>query len=137
MSRADTGPLIAAAAMDLAGVPFRQGGRDPASGLDCVGVVLTALSVCDAGPIAVPPYTLRRTHLRPFDGLAADHGLSAVDGSPRAGDVLVCRVGPAQFHAAIALTDARIVHAHAGLRRVVCTALPPDWTVVRHWRRIT
>jgi cell wall-associated NlpC family hydrolase len=137
MSEADAGPLIAAAAVALTGVPFRAGGRDPARGLDCVGVVLTALSACGAGPATVPAYTMRRTHLRPFDGLAAEHGLRAADGRMQPGDVLVCRVGPAQFHAAIAVADGRIVHAHAGLRRVVCTPLPPDWTVLRHWRYLT
>jgi hypothetical protein len=44
------------------------------------------------------------------------------------------RCSPCQFHFAIAVTAARIVHAHAGLRKVVLGPLPDAWPVVGRWR---
>ena len=35
---------LAAAARDLVGTPFRLQGREPASGLDCIGVVIVSLA---------------------------------------------------------------------------------------------
>ena len=43
MSGPRSGAAIAAAARALVGVPFRLQGRDPALGLDCVGLVGAAL----------------------------------------------------------------------------------------------
>lgn len=137
MSPPAMGARIAAAAAQLEGTPFRLGGRDPAGGLDCVGLVVAALAACGHGPVAVPPYAMRRTHLQPFDRLAAAHALRPVVDDLLAGDVLACRVGAAQFHAAIVLDRARLVHAHAGLRRVVAGPMPSDWNIVRHWRLLT
>ncbi|WP_347302750.1 NlpC/P60 family protein [Croceibacterium sp. TMG7-5b_MA50] len=137
MSPAERRRLIAEAAERLVDVPFRLGGRDRAHGLDCVGVVVTALAACVDGPIAVPPYAMRRTHLRPFDRRAEEHGLQPASGRRAAGDILVYRVGTAQFHAAIVLDDVRIVHAHAGLRRVVSGPVPSEWALVRQWRLLT
>ena len=77
---------------------------------------------------------MRRTQLTPFDRLATGQGLRDVSGRGAPGDVLVFRTGPAQWHAAIALEDGMIVHAHAALRRVVRSPVPPDWTIARHWR---
>ena len=51
-----------------------------------------------------------------------------------AGDVLLLDVGPSQLHLAIVGVDGGIVHAHAGLRRVVLTPYPLPWPIVRHWR---
>ena len=43
MSGPRSGAAIAAAARALVGVPFRLQGRDPALGLDCVGLVGAAM----------------------------------------------------------------------------------------------
>jgi cell wall-associated NlpC family hydrolase len=128
------GDQIAAAASSLIGVRFQLGGRDPQAGLDCVGVILTALAATGRTAPPLPVYTMRRTQLTPFDRLAAGQALRDTARRSEAGDVLVFRTGPAQWHAAIALHDGRIVHAHAALRRVVCSPVPPDWTIARHWR---
>lgn len=134
MSSGTPGEVIAAAAVGLVGVRFRLQGRDPATGLDCVGVILAALAVSGRVAPPLPRYTMRRTQLAPFDRLAADQGLRDVSDRSEPGDVLVFRTGPAQWHAAIATASDRIVHAHAALRRVVSSTVPPDWTIVRHWR---
>lgn len=134
MSAATHGERIAAAASSLIGARFRPGGHDPETGLDCVGVILAALAATGRAAPLLPPYTMRRTQLTPFDRLAAGQGLRDVAGRSEAGDVLVFRTGAAQWHAAVALDDGRIVHAHAALRRVVGSPVPPDWTIARHWR---
>ena len=50
------------------------------------------------------------------------------------GLVLLFEPGPAQLHLGIAGIDGELVHAHAGLRRVVRTPFPLPWPVVRQWR---
>ncbi|NCU12457.1 MAG: hypothetical protein GXC70_09960, partial [Sphingomonadaceae bacterium] len=40
----------------------------------------------------------------------------------------------AQFHLAIAAPATGWVHAHAGLRRVVCQPQIPDGRIIHHWR---
>lgn len=134
MSGALPGEAIADAATSLIGARFQLQGRDPAAGLDCVGVILAALAASGRTVPPLPRYTMRRTQLAPFDRLAAVHGLQDVSGAWQPGDVLVFRTGPAQRHAAIATTGDHIVHAHAALRRVVCSTVPPDWTIMRRWR---
>lgn len=134
MSGAASGETIAAAAMALAGTPFRLHGRDPRTGLDCVGVILAALAAIGRVVPPLPRYTMRRTMLEPFASLAAEVGLRDVVGLAQPGDVLVFRTGPAQWHTAIATYCDHVVHAHAGLRRVITSPVPPDWTIVRHWR---
>jgi len=134
MSGVVPGETIAAAAASLVGTRFQLNGRDPQTGLDCVGVILAALAASGRTAPPLPHYTMRRTHLDPFDRLAGSHGLRDVFGPSWPGDVLVFRTGPAQWHAAVALDGERIVHAHAALRRVVSSTVPPDWTIARHWR---
>ncbi|HEY6815218.1 MAG TPA: NlpC/P60 family protein [Croceibacterium sp.] len=125
---------LAAAAERLIGTPFRLHGRDPARGLDCVGLVAAALA--EAGrPVRAPTgYWLRQSRL---DGLldAATHaGLGAAAGAVTPGDVLLVRPGPAQHHLVVAGMAGGFVHAHAGLGRVVLTPAPLAWPIVRHWR---
>ena len=45
---------LAEAALGLLGVPFRLHGRDPATGLDCVGLVAEALRRAGRRPDASP-----------------------------------------------------------------------------------
>jgi hypothetical protein len=49
------------------------------------------------------------------------------------GDVLVMRAGPEQLHLGI-VTRAGLVHADAGLRRVVERPGAPEWPVLGNWR---
>ena len=54
-----TGAKLARAAMALVGCRFRLHGRDPASGLDCVGVLHAALASCGRSVSLPDTYTLR------------------------------------------------------------------------------
>jgi cell wall-associated NlpC family hydrolase len=109
------------------GARFRLGGRDPAWGLDCVGLVAWAHALAD-----VP----------------ADYGLRGGDparalcwGDARwrrvrdaaAGDVLLMRGGPGQLHLAVS-TGAGLIHADASLRRVVERPGDPAWPILAIWR---
>jgi murein DD-endopeptidase / murein LD-carboxypeptidase len=112
----------------LIGVPFRLHGRDPAGGLDCVGV---AAWVHGAG--AVPTgYRLRQTAAAAIIAGLETAGLVRVD-TVRAGDVLLIAAGPVQFHLGVRTADG-FVHACALLRRVVETpGMPVD--VIGMWGR--
>ena len=130
----DTASRIARAADDLVGIPFRLQGRDPSTGLDCIGLVLASLAAAEI-PLTLPAdyRPQRRGFALPYEALAAA-GLIAIRAPRRAGDVLLLETGPAQVHAAVAVSRHRIVHAHAGRRRVVESPLPDHWRVLACWR---
>lgn len=124
------GERVAAAARAMVGASFRLHGRDPATGLDCVGVVALALrSAGHEGPVP-DGYRLRSGDVRRFAECWA--GLVPAAGAA-AGDVLLCRAAPGQVHLAIR-TVAGIVHADAGLRRVVERPGEAPWPVLQAWR---
>jgi cell wall-associated NlpC family hydrolase len=126
-------PAFAKAAEAFVGAPFRLRGRDPATGLDCVGLVAKALEAVGLPVHHIAPYAIRQ---RDFSSqLAAAKGhFDEADGTPEPGDLLLFRPGPAQAHLAIVGTGGALVHAHAGLGRVVLTPPPWPWPVERHWR---
>ena len=127
---------FAAAAKALCGTPFRLHGRDPETGLDCVGLVAAALERCGRAVLAPEGYALRALSVAPLLGFAAQNGFVALD--PRApvepGDLLLVRPSAIQAHLAIVLDRDSFVHAHAGLGKVVIGegALPGE-TIAR-WR---
>ena len=118
----------------MVGAPFRLHGRDAVHGLDCIGVIAVALRA--AGWVGTVPsgYALRGGDA---DAVTArfDAVLVRGDGADagRIGDVLLFRVGPGQLHGAVRVAGG-IVHADAGLRRVVMRPGVPDWVPVGCWR---
>jgi cell wall-associated NlpC family hydrolase len=121
-----------AAARAAIGVRFRLHGRDPASGLDCVGLVALALRA-EGMRAAIPDdYALRSGDAERASAALWRAGLVAVE-TVGAGDVLLLRTGPGQLHLAIAAVPG-IVHADAVLRRVVERPGVPPWPVLRCWR---
>ena len=128
------GLALAGAAEGLIGTPFRLGGRDPASGLDCLGLFAAAMARIGRQAVIPSGYSLR---VRDLDHWLPDPGLSdLVDAiAPfRPGDVVLLRPSAVQFHLAIAGASRGWIHAHASLRRVVCEPALPRGEVVRHWR---
>jgi Cell wall-associated hydrolases (invasion-associated proteins) len=128
----DARERVAAQAQALVGVPFRLHGRSAATGVDCVGLV--ALAAKGAG-LRVPPlpaYGLRGMGSAMAVQLLARCGLLSVDHAG-AGDVLLVESGPMQLHLMIGTRDG-IVHAHAGLGRVVLTPGPSPWPLLGAWR---
>lgn len=129
-----TGEALAAAARQFVGTPFRLHGRDPLTGLDCVGVLAAALAIAGR-PVALPNgYLLRSRSLPELSATLAACRLAATQGPAEAGDVVMLRPSACQFHLAIAVGRNRFVHAHAGLKQVVLAPGPLSWPVVEHWR---
>lgn len=136
------GQALARAAQDLVGCPFRLNGRDPATGLDCVGVLAAVLAVLGR-PARLPiGYRLRGSGPPGLADLAARHGFAAMTdpaAPPAPGEVWVLRPGPGQWHLGMVSADcAGLIEAHAGLRRVVRSPLPsladPGLAGLSRWR---
>lgn len=120
-----------AAARFCVGTPFRPQGRVPGLGLDCVGVVVVAATA--AGVVVdLPPYALSGEHERALVAALRHHGCRpVVDASD--GDILVMAPSPRHRHLGI-VTPAGLVHAHAGLGRVVEGPIDPAWAMLAAWR---
>lgn len=131
---ADPSWQLLTAARSLIGAPFRLHGRDPATGLDCVGLVLASLAAINRPAPPLSGYSRHWLDTQAMDTCAAVSGLSAVSAPVQSGDVLLARVSPVQWHLLIAASAATAVHAHAGLGRVVQSPLPADWLLCRQWR---
>ena len=127
---------FAAAAAALGGVPFRLHGRDPATGLDCVGLVVAALERCGRRAVAPEGYALRALSVTPLLGFAERNGFAAAEllAPGQAGDLVLLRPSTIQAHLAVVLDDDHFVHAHAGLGKVVIGqgALPGETSA--RWR---
>lgn len=121
-----------AAARGAIGARFRLHGRDPAFGLDCVG--LAGLAARAAGFRGEIPsgYALRGGSAAAIAAAFSAAGLVASD-APGPGDLALFKTGPGQFHLAV-LVPGGIVHADAMLRRVVERPGVPPWPVLGCWR---
>ena len=118
---------FAAAAEALVGTPFRLHGRNPETGLDCVGLVGAALTASGRRVRYPFGYRLRNATIHRWLGFAKANGLLPVEGPVLPGDVLLTQPGPAQYHLIVAIAGDRVVHAHAGRNRVVSASLTgPD-----------
>lgn len=130
----DRRQVFAEAAEKLVGCPFRLHGRKPASGLDCVGLVLCALDNAGLHAVAPPHYGLRNASCeRQFATIPAN-GFAPVKARIECGDLLVVHPGPAQWHLLVVTSANHFVHAHAGLRKVVRSPLPAPWSIEQRWR---
>ena len=111
------------------GVRYRLHGADR-QGVDCLGLVVSALHEAGGARLRPAHYRLRQTDIAPFIAWARDVGFDECDSGPGAqqdGDILLVVTGPAQHHCIVRDGD-EIIHAHAGLRRVVRQPRPSDWT---------
>ncbi|WP_369026591.1 hypothetical protein [Qipengyuania sp. RANM35] len=118
----------------LVGTSFRLRGRNPATGLDCVGLVSCALSAARGWVKAPDGYALRNATLEPYLTFAGRNGFENAVGSIVRGDLLLVRPGPAQTHLVVATSPDRFVHAHASLGRVAIHAGTLTWSIHRHYR---
>ena len=118
----------------LVGAPFRLHGRHATSGLDCIGLVALALARSGGPDLSPRGYRLRHSEIAPWLCFAGDAGLESIEGAIQPADILLLRPGPAQHHLAIARDADTLIHAHAGLRRVVRQPRPRDWVLLTQWR---
>jgi len=121
---------IVARARACLGTAFRPQGRRPEWGLDCIGLVAFAIEA-DGVPF---DYTLRGEPLELLNSGLERAGLGRVPDA-RPGDILVIRAGPEQLHLGI-LTQTGLIHADAGLRRVVERPGAFAWPVLSAWRAL-
>jgi hypothetical protein len=132
-----------AAALALIGTRFRLHGRDPANGLDCVGLVAAAYGAAGWPVTGVPQrYRLSGPSRRVAEEWLSACGARAVTDHVRAGDILLADMLPnmrageqVQLHLFL-LGPGGAVHAHAGLRRVVLSPLPLPGRALSRWRLI-
>ena len=126
---------FAESAEGLVGTPFRFRGRDRTTGLDCVGLVLAALSDIGRKPAELGGYAMRRVDPAHHFEIALDCGFQPFEGNVlEIGDLLVVRPGPAQVHLLVLGRRSRFIHAHAGLGRVVRTPAPFTLPIIDTWR---
>lgn len=127
---------FAAAAEGLCGAPFRLHGRDPATGLDCVGLAAVALERCGRAVVAPAGYALRALSVAPLLACAERNGFVRHDAlaPSKTGDLVLLRLSPIQAHLAIVVVGGRFVHAHAGLGRVVVERAPLPGVPIARWR---
>lgn len=113
----------------LVGTRFRLHGRDPATGLDCVGLI-----VCVYPAITTPPegYALRGGTAEGFAAMFIANGMKQREGDPHAGDILLLRPSAAQYHLGV-WSGTSLIHADAVLRRVVETPGALSWPLVSGW----
>lgn len=129
-----SGDALAEAAHALVGAHFRLNGRDPDTGLDCVGVLACGLEAVGR-PARLPRgYSLRCRGDREANRIAETAGLAVAIGPVTRGDVLLARCSPVQLHVLVAVGGEHFVHAHAGLRRVVVSGCDPAWRIMGRWR---
>jgi lipoprotein Spr len=123
---------IVAAARNAIGTRFRPQGRSPGVALDCVGLALEAGKAAGVVIETVPAYAINGDH-----GARLDQALRALGCKPvtdaQPADLLVVAPTPRQRHLAV-LAPGGVIHAHAGLGRVVEGPLDPCWTILGIWR---
>ena len=122
-----TGQEVVARARGLVGVRFRAQGRDPAFGLDCVGLVAAAL-----GREVGADHAGRSGDVARVAREAARLGLVRAD-AQRAGDVVAFESGPGQLHLGVR-SEGGVIHADAGARCVVERPGAAPWPVLAEWR---
>jgi cell wall-associated NlpC family hydrolase len=127
-------PAIVAAVRSCVGTRFRPQGRTPGLGLDCVGVLLVAAAAAGVAVDTLPAYRLGGDLPDAPDlaAVLAGHGCRPV-AQALPGDVLVIAPAARQRHFGI-VTTSGIVHAHAGLNRVVEGPIDPAWVIIGAWR---
>jgi len=130
----EKGLQLAAAARRFLGTPFLLHGRDPRFGLDCIGLVHVSLTAMGCEAISPEGYGLKNSAPHRWYTFADLSGLIDAHGPPKAGDVILLKMGPGQYHLAISVNGRSVIHAHAGLRRVVQQDIAMSGRVVRHWR---
>jgi cell wall-associated NlpC family hydrolase len=115
-----------AAARACIGARFRLQGRDPATGLDCIGLVIWSAQQCGLCLPDASDYLLTDTPSR-LDHAIARAPLKRVDvRDMAAGDMVRLLSGGQPLHLAISTRES-LIHADVRLRKVVEHRLSADW----------
>lgn len=120
------GDEAVARARGLVGTRFVAQGRDPAIGLDCVGLALIAYRI--DGARVRDDYRLGGAHRGAILGFAKANFRRVPRPRRRAGDLLLLRPGVSQWHLALWSGDG-LIHADIASRKVVERPGLPEWPV--------
>ena len=131
--RGDLGHRAFAAARGMLGVRFRPQGCDPETGLDCVGLVWAAYACAGRRLTRPAAWPLRGWRAERIHAALADAGFRHAEDDAMAGDVAVVALPAGQFHLAL-IAGESMVHAHAGLRRVVENPIDAATRIAPRWR---
>lgn len=117
--------IVASEALRLCGTRYRLHGRNAAHGIDCIGLCWLSLSAAGVCCDVPNGYALRGGNLRKVEQFMTDIGLARIvssDEQPlrqwKDGDIILTRPAPMQLHLLVGVAHG-LVHAHAGLRKVV------------------
>ena len=120
------GEQAVARARALLGTRFVAQGRDPAIGLDCVGLALLAYAI---DPVGVSDdYRLSGAHRGTILRLAGTNFRRVARTRMRCGDLLLLQPGAAQWHLGI-WTGGGLIHADIASRKVVERPGAAAWRV--------
>lgn len=125
---------LASEAEKLVGCPFRLHGRDPRSGIDCIGLLAAAMARAGRSIVLPTGYPLRLNDLTRWLPDPQECGFAPANLPFESGDLVLTRPSPGQAHLAIAGPALTWIHAHAGLRRVVSEIGIPAGSILYHWR---
>ena len=117
--------LMIAAARACLGTPFHHQGRSPGIGLDCIGLVITALHATELNIRDRTDYGARPDGKSLIAALE-DHGAQKVE-RWRAGDILVFRYDHHPQHVALATSESTMIHSFAPAGKVVETHIGDYW----------
>jgi cell wall-associated NlpC family hydrolase len=129
------GAAAFAAAQAMVGVRFRPQGCDPATGLDCAGLLWVAYAAAGRRLVRPGDYPLRGWRRERVEAALAAAGFQPAIGRARVGDAVLIALAAGQFHLGLIGTTT-FVHAHAGLRRVVETPLDAALLAAPRWRLV-
>lgn len=116
-----------AAARACAGTPYRHQGRSPGNGLDCLGLIISAVSAIGINVVNTPDYGRSPR---------GDVLLDALQGYPltevpktdiQAGDLLVFRFNSQPQHFGLATGPDTMVHSFSVVGSVVETNIGISW----------
>jgi cell wall-associated NlpC family hydrolase len=129
----EIGARAFAAARGMIGARFRPQGCDTATGLDCVGLVWAAYAAAGRRLPRPRAYPLRGWSEARIVAALQTAGFARDKSRVAMGDVALIALPARQFHLGL-LGGETMVHAHAGLRRVVETPLDDAARTAARWR---
>lgn len=115
---------ITAAALSLVGTPFHAQGRAPGVGIDCLGAL-----VCVARSFGIEVQDRTAYPMRANGELQGelDARMTRVRGEPQESNVLLMAFDAEPHHVAIYISEGRIVHAYATVRKCVVQPYTDYW----------
>jgi NlpC/P60 family putative phage cell wall peptidase len=114
-----------ASARACIGTPFHHQGRAIGIGLDCIGLIVVALTAAGFSVRDRSDYG-RRPDGKSLIAAMNDHGAAQVD-DIQAGDVLVFRYDKQPQHVALASSPETMIHSFAPAGKVVETSIGDYW----------